>query len=181
LNGALRSRGVTLVELLVVVAIIGVVAVVATPFLSSADPQKLDYAASEFASAIRFARSEAMRTGNPTGFWQSSANKRIRVFRPDTGTSPWTPVYDVYHPVSRQLYDIDLDDHPLAAADDLSHVRIYRGTCNTERNVYFDDNGTPWCADPETVLLEQYAITFTLGGYSRVVTLDSISGRVTVQ
>ena len=181
MNGALRSRGVTLVELLVVVAIIGVVAVVATPFLSSADPQKLDYAASEFASAMQYARSEAIRTGRPTGFRQSSANKRFRVFRPDTGTSPWTPVYDVYHPVSRQLYDINLDDHPLAAADNLSHNRIYRGTCNTESNVYFDRNGTPWCTNPETVLLERFDITLTLGGHTRVVALDGISGRVTVR
>lgn len=181
MNGVLRSRGVTLVELLVVVSIIGVVAVVATPFLSSAHPQKLDYAASEFASAIRYARSEAMRTGTPTGFRQNSEGKRIRLFRPDTGTSPWTPVYDVYHPVSKQLYDIDLDDHPVAAADDLGHNGIYRGTCDKPRNVYFDGNGTPWCADPETVLLDQFETTFTLGGHTRVVTLDSISGRVNVR
>ena len=93
-----RSHGVTLVELLVVVSILGVVALVAIPDFSSSNPQTLDLAAEEFANAMRFARSEAIRTGEPRGFRQPADTKRIRVFRPDTGTSPWTLNYDVYHP-----------------------------------------------------------------------------------
>ena len=181
MNGVSRSHGVTLVELLVVVAIIGVVAVAATPFLSSADPHKLDLAAEEFASAMRFARSEAMRTGEPRGFRQQSAAKRIRVFRPDTGTAPWTLNYDVYHPVGKQLYDVDLDTHPFAVADSVSRTPAFMGGCNQTGNVYFDANGIPRCANPETVLLEQFAVSLTKGGHTRVVTLHGITGRVTVQ
>ena len=181
MNGVSRSHGVTLVELLVVIAIIGVVAVVATPFLSSADPYRLDLAAEEFAEAMRFARSEAMRTGEPHGFRQASANKRIRVFRPDTSASPWTLNYDVYHPVSKQLYDLKLDEHPFAAADNVSRNRVYLDTCDKPRDVYFDSAGIPWCTDPETVLLRQYDVTLTLGPHARIVTLHGITGRVTVQ
>jgi type II secretion system protein H len=177
----LRSHGVTLVELLVVITLLGVVAVVAIPSFSSINPQTLDLAAEEFANAMRFARSEAMRTGEPRGFRQRSSTKRIRVFRPDTGTSPWTLNYDVYHPLSKQLYDIELDNHPFAAADSVSRNRTYRGTCNTPRNVYFDSNGVPRCTDPETVFLGEFMVTLTLGAHSRVVTLHGITGRVTVQ
>jgi type II secretion system protein H len=177
----LRSHGVTLVELLVVITILGVVAVVAIPGLSSSDPQTLDLAAEEFANAMRFARSEAIRTGEPRGFRQKSSAKRIRVFRPDTGTAPWTLNYDVYHPVSKQLYDIKLDDHPFAAADTVSRNRVYRGTCDKPRNVHFDRNGIPRCTDPETVFLEQFEVILTLGAHTRVVTLHGITGRVTVQ
>ena len=177
----LRSHGVTLVELLVVLAILGVAAAVAVPSLSSSDPQTLDLAAEEFANAMRFARSEALRTGEPRGFRQKSSNKRIRVFRPDTSTSPWTLNYDVYHPVSKQLYDIKLDTHPFAAADSVVRNRTYRGTCNTPRNVYFDSTGIPRCADPETVLLDWFDVTLTLGPHTRVVTLHGITGRVTIQ
>jgi type II secretion system protein H len=181
LNGALRSRGVTLPELLIVLAILGVVAVAATPFLSSANPHQLDLAVTEFANAMRFARSEAIRTGEPRGFKQQSSTKRIRVFRLDTGTSPWELYYDVYHPLSKQLYDVKLSNHPFAAADTLSDNEVYRGTCNQSGTVYFDRNGTPWCTNPETVPLEQLDVTLTLGGHSRVVTLHGITGRVTVQ
>ena len=56
-----RSHGVTLVELLVVISILGVVALVAIPDFSSSKPAQLDLAANEFAAAMRFARSESMR------------------------------------------------------------------------------------------------------------------------
>ena len=176
-----RETGLTLVEILIVVTIMGIVAVVAIPSLPSSNPQTLELAAEEFSNAMRFARSEAMRLGKPYGFRQYSSQKRIRVFRPDTGGSPWTLNYDVRHPLSKQLYDIQLDSHPFAAADSLSHNHVYRGTCNTPGSVYFDSNGSPWCADPETVLLEQLDVTLTLGSHSRVVTLHGITGRVTVQ
>jgi prepilin-type N-terminal cleavage/methylation domain-containing protein len=176
-----RSHGVTLVELLVVVSILGVVALVAIPDFSSGEPAQLDLAANEFAAAMRFARSEAMRLGSPRGFRQQSGQKRIRVFRPDTGTSPWTLNYDIHHPLSKQLYDIQLDTHPFAAADSLSRTPTFIGTCNVQGSIYFDNNGTPRCADPETVLLEQFDVTLTLGSHSRVVTLHGITGRVTIQ
>jgi type II secretion system protein H len=177
----LRSHGMTLVELLLVIAILGVAATVAIPNLSSSDPQRLDLAAEEFANAMRFARSEAMRTGEPRGFRQQSSAKWIRVFRPDTSTSPWTLNYDVYHPVSKKLYDIDLNTHPFAAADSLSLNRVYRGTCNKPGEIYFDSSGIPRCAAPETVLLKQLNVTLTLGPHTRTVTLHGITGRVTVQ
>ena len=176
-----RETAYTLVEILIVVSLLGIVAAVAIPNVSSVNPQPLDLAAEEVANAMRFARSEAMRLGSPIGFRQHSINKRIRVFRADTGTAPWTLNYDVYHPLSKHLYDIELDSHPFAAADSVSHNRVYRGTCDRPRNVYFDNNGSPWCAEPETVLLEQYDVTLTLGSHSRVVTLHGISGRVIVQ
>jgi prepilin-type N-terminal cleavage/methylation domain-containing protein len=181
LNGALRSHGVTLPELLIVLAILGVAAAAAVPVLSSGNPQALDLAAEEVASAMRFARSEAMRTGEPYGYRSNADTRRTRVFRADTTTSPWTVNYDVYHPVSKQLYNISLRDHPAAAVDSISHNRVYRGTCNRPRNVWFDTGGTPRCADPETVLLERYEVTLNLGPHSRIVTLHGITGRVTIQ
>lgn len=176
-----NEHGFTLVELLIVVTILGVAAAVAIPDISTTNPGKLKIAAEEFAQAMRFARSEAIRTGQPHGFRQRSDNRRIRVFRPDTGTSPWTLNYDVYHPLSKQLYDIKLREHSIAAVGNVSHNRVFRGTCNKPRNVYFDRNGTSWCADPENVLLDQFVVTLTLGTHTRTVTLHGITGRVTVQ
>jgi prepilin-type N-terminal cleavage/methylation domain-containing protein len=176
-----RSHGVTLVELLVVVSILGVVALVAIPDFSSSNPQTLDLAAEEFANAMRFARSEAIRTGEPRGFRLPADKERIRVFRPDTGTSPWTLNFDVYHPISKQLYDIRLNTHPFAYADSIDRTFNYQASCNQPGNVYFDRNGIPRCTNPETVFLEQLNLTLTLGAHTRNITLHGITGRVTVQ
>ena len=176
-----RSHGITLVEILVVISILGVVAVAAIPDFSSGEPARLDLAAEEFAKAMRFARSEAIRTGEPHGIRQPTDKKRIRVFRPDTGTSPWTLIYDVYHPVSKRLYDIRLSTHPFAYADSIDRTFNYRASCNQPGNIHFDRNGIPRCTDPENVFLEQFEVTLKLGAHKRVVTLHGITGRVTIQ
>ena len=176
-----NEHGYALAELLIVVAILGVAASVVIPDISTTNAGKLELAAKEFAQAMRFARSEAIRTAQPRGFSQQSTAKRIRVFRPDTGTSPWTLNYDVYHPVSKHLYDIDLNRHPFALAGSLDRVATFMGNCNASGNIYFDSNGIPRCADPETILVTQFDVTFTLDKLTRVVTLHAITGRVTVQ
>jgi len=175
------QAGFSLLELSIVVLILGIMAIVVIPDSAPSNQQKLDLAVQEFAAAMRFARSEAIRLGAPRGFRQQSSQKRIRVFRPDTGTSPWTLNYDVYHPVNKKLYDIDLDTHAVARADSLVHNRVYRGACNQAGIVYFDSSGIPRCTDPPTVLLQQFDVTFTLDNHSRVLRLDSISGQVSIQ
>jgi len=173
--------GYTLVELVITVTIIGVVAAIAVPGFSSSSEKQLQLAAEEFAAAMRFARTESIRTGEPHGFRQQSSAKRIRVFRLDQSTSPATRIYDVYHPIDKQLYDLELDLHPLAAADTLTRSPNYYGTCNITGNVYFDANGTARCVDPDTVLLEKFELRFDLGTQQRTVSVDGITGRVTVE
>lgn len=173
--------GYTLTELIIVVTIIGIIAAIAIPATSSNPDKSLDLAAQEFAAAMRFARSESIRTDKPHGFRQQSTAKRIRVFRLDQGTSPATLIYDVYHPIDKQLYEFDLNLQSLATADSLSRTAVFRGTCNQQGNVYFDGSGTPWCADPDTVLLERFEVDLVLGSSRRTVTLDDVTGRVTVQ
>ena len=50
-------------EVLVVIALIGIVAVVAVPMVRSQEPTRLHAAATEVGNALRFALSEAQRTG----------------------------------------------------------------------------------------------------------------------
>ncbi len=177
-----RLRGYTLTELVTVVTIVAVIAAIAAPATTSSPNKEIDLAAAEFAAAIRFARSESIRTGQPYGFQQNdSAKQRIRVFRADTTTNPWARVFDVYHPVDKQLYDFDLDDQTIAAATSIARSTVYKGTCDLPGAVYFDAHGSPWCASPENVLLESYTLDLQLGAALRTVVLDGITGRVTVQ
>ncbi len=176
-----RQYGYTLVELSLVVLILVIMAAAVIPSLMPADSGKLQVAAQEIADAMRFARSEAMRLRQPRGFRVVFPEKKVRVFRPDTGAVPWTPVYDIYHPVSKKLYTIVLDEQLFAAADSVSGTRLYRGACNKRPYAYFDANGIPRCLDPQTVLLERYDVTLKTGSHQLVVSLEPITGQVTIQ
>ena len=178
---ATTQRGYTLLELLVVAVIVGLVATVAMPSSSSGDAATLDLVAAEVADAIRFARGEAMRLEVARGFRQQSTAKRIRVFSMDNATTPATLVYDIYHSVDKHLYEREFEKQPFAFGGTITRNATFRGTCNLTGNIFFDANGTPWCANPDYVLLEQFDVTLTLGQASRLVRLDGITGRVTIQ
>ena len=177
-----REQGYSLLELTIIVLVLSIMAAAAVPFFYDSSSEKLDSAVDIQVEAMRFARTEAQRLGAPVGFRQQNAQKRMRVFNVDTGATPWTPVYDIYHPVSKKIWDIRLDNHPYAAADSVSTNKVFRGTCNTPSNIYFDSiSGSARCTDPETVPLELYEVTLTLGNESRTVSLNGFSGKVTVQ
>jgi len=176
-----RQYGYTLVELSLVVLILAIMAAAVIPAIMPADSGKLQVAAQEIADAMRFARSEAMRLRQPRGFRYNAPQTRIRMFRPDTGTLPWAPIYDIYHPVSKKPYDILLDEHYFGAVETSTQIHEFRGTCNLEKSIYFDANGTPFCTDPHTVPVLRYDISITLGDHTRLVSLEPITGQVTIK
>jgi hypothetical protein len=151
------------------------------PSMAPSESIKLDLAATELADAMRFARSEAMRLGIERGFHQKGGETRIRVFSMNTETSPATLVYDVYHPIDKQIYDRQLDQQPFAFDGNIKRGISFRGNCNKPENIYFDANGTPWCADPADVLLVHIDLVLYFGTETRHVFLNGITGRVTVQ
>ena len=175
-----RQGGLTLIELVVVISVIAIIAAIAYPALPTDDSQELDVVAAEFAAAIRFARSESMRTGEPHGFRFLTNQYRIRVFRADTQVSPWTSIWDVYHPIDKSLYDYTFPAELVGSATPVVHTPVYRGNCNRNGVIYFNVHGTPWCLEPETVLLDSYRLDFVTDTANSAITLDGITGRVSI-
>lgn len=176
------GQGYTLVELVIVVGTLALIAVIAVPATTSTNTDRqLELVAREFAAAIEFARSESIRTGREHGFRFSASEYRIRVFSTDTAATPWATVWDVHHPVDKDLYDYSVPADLTGTGTLVTQVPDYRGTCAQAEAIYFDEIGTPRCLEPETVLLESYRLDFAIGDSTTSVNLDGITGRVTIQ
>lgn len=177
------NKGFSYLEMLIVVTIVGIVASVTIPILSSTDSKKLAVATNEVALALQFARDEATRLNTPIGFELKSTEQRFRLFQADTSTSPWTSKFDVYDPLSKKLYDIQLNDSKAGklSIDLISKSTIYESSCNTPYVFYFDRHGSVWCADPDGVAVMEMKISLTLAKLSKLIKLDGLTGRVSIE
>jgi prepilin-type N-terminal cleavage/methylation domain-containing protein len=176
-----RHNGFTLLEIMIVAAILGIVALAAVPsFVSTSDGEaKLDLAAAEVASAIRFARGETMRTGTVHGAKVTVSNDKVRVFRLDGGSSR---VFDVRHPVDKKLYDVRLSTGTFTSGVDVA-VSDFRfgGSATPHEAVGFDASGAPVRDQDVSAIMDSGQVQLTAGAESRTVTVAPVTGRVTIQ
>ena len=181
-----RNRGFTITELLVVVVIIGLLAVVATPALRSSDPHKLDLAATKVAEAIRLARSESMRTGEVYGITISQASQQVRVRRYDITADPVKPLETLYHPVDKQLLDFDFDELATTQGVRINNTQdvFDYPDAGRRRTVLFDRQGVPvWILAGGSKIepLTKGIVEVSLDASKQAVQIAPITGRVTIQ
>ena len=170
-----QVSGFTLIEFAMVALLLGLIAAIVVPTGNNSAQMNVNAAVIEVTAAARFARDESMRTGIVHGIGQPAGENRMRVFRLD-GTG--TPVYDVYHPVTKQLWDLQFDTDAHFRNITLSRANVWRAPCNADGNIAFRDNGTPVCTDPNSTLLEQASLMLTAETVQRAVTVDGFTGRV---
>lgn len=181
-----EERGYTLLELVIVVTILGIIAAVAIPSVSSSSDAKLRLAAEEVASAIRFARSEAVRTGEGHGLTVSQTTQKVTVKKYDLTTAPISTLGTLVHPIDKQPYDFNVNTRSTTQGVTISNsqdVFNYTGL-GGRRSLIFDAIGTPkWIvgSGPTTYLLSDGDIELSYGGQQLVVSVAPITGRVTIQ
>ncbi len=178
---ACRQDGRTLLEMIIVVAVIGLLAAIAIPSLSPTLEHRLALAASEVADVLRFAREEARLTGSIHGVSIDLPNNLIKVFRLDQASSPNLRIYDVYHPVSKQLYVVNIDSAPYSGVGIKAYGGQTIGSCTEPGDIAFGADGVVRCALPVTTRINNATVEITANQVLRTVRIDSYSGRVTVE
>lgn len=133
------SMGYTLLELLMVVAILSIVAVIALPAAQRVTEAGADIAADEFAHALRFARDEARRKREPRLVSCDPATGRLTVGAVDTNKDTTTPRKDTAYLVA-----------PAAASAQSAGSAMTLESCSftfadnaTSGSVVFDASGNP--------------------------------------
>jgi len=175
---ARREQGYTLIELIVVIALLTLIAAVAVPELSKNDESMLEVAASDVAAAIRLAHSEAVRTGEPHGVHADHGAQRVRVYR----LPELTPIYDVYDPLTKQLLDFQFSGDTNEVELDSVYL-TFRGMWGSKNYIGFaGGSGTPKYNDSGTVrMLHTGYVRLSYRDANRTIRITPMNGRVTVQ
>ncbi len=171
--------GFSIAEVLVAVVILAIIGVVFVGNHSGLDDgMTLEIGVSEVVGALRFARSETMRTGEVHGARVESSTGRIRVYRLDTGASPPVEVNDVYHPVDKKLYDVVLGGRSFTRGVRITSSQFrFGGDPTAYESVAFERSGIP-VSSLDLKLMDSGNVGLDFRGISAAVTLDPQSGRV---
>ena len=169
-----------MLEMTLVVALLGVIAAAVVPGLSAGNPQRLELAADEAATALRFARGEALRTGQPHGVRVKTGPASLDVFRLDTSGANPVEVYDVYHPQSKHLYSQLLAAPPFPTGTSIGADFRYVAAGPATAAVAFDTRGEPLSPVDLDPLYHPGTLLVGVLRKQRTVAVDTVTGRVTV-
>lgn len=186
IHSAATRAGYTLLELVVVVSIVSVLAAVALPAMGPAQTEKLNLAATRVADAIRFAQTEAQRTGDAHGLTISQVTQQVTVEQYDLTTSPISAIATLINPIDKQTYDFNVNTTPSTSGVSISNTLDpfdYTGL-GRRRSLVFDANGTPiWVVSsgPTTYLLSDGTVELSYRNSQLLVRVAPITGRVTIE
>lgn len=183
------ARGFTLLELMIVLAILALGAMAVRPAISSSNQAAVDLVADKVAAALRFTRSEAIRTGIAHGVIldhddSEATGRDIVVYQLDISASPFRVDHIVHDPITKQPYDLALIDAKEGLAVAIRNAAaVFRfEQVGNRQHLHFDAAGRPVYyvnGKPNRLL----AALIEIGDEStkRTVTLSTLTGQVTVE
>jgi type II secretory pathway pseudopilin PulG len=165
--------------MIIVISIISILSIAAIPSFTSNDKYKLDLAANEIVAAIRYAQNQSLLSGTSHGVYISESDERIRIYR----LPSLIPIYDVYHPLEKTLYDIQIKSMSSISGVDLTSVLFnFGGSFSSLNFLGFSSKGIPKFSFLGTdYMLVDGTITLAYAGEQRMISVAPMTGRVTVQ
>lgn len=172
------QRGFSLAELMVVLVVLAVVAAITIPTSAARSDLRLARAGQEVADALNFARTETLRTGVPHGV-RVQGGRRITVFQLDRSKSPPTEGYNVYHPVDKSRYDVDLFSNPYTQGTTATGYFLFQRAGTADQAASFDTHGEAMRGDDARPLATG-GVLLANDSSALAVTVAPLSGRTTV-
>lgn len=179
----IAQRGFTLVEMLIVIVILGIVAIVAIPLLSSNDPQKLNVAAEETANTLRFAISETKRTNGYVLVDGQTTAGRLKLYYSDINANLGAAIND---PLTKRSSDLNVTSS--AFSQGVTLTPQFRGGGQVRALLLIDPTLSNMKAPtsigggvgPGIALQANSGVLLTLGSQSVTVSINQTTGLVTL-
>lgn len=184
----MNARGHTLAEMLVVLAILGLVAALVIPTAAPASSFRADAAAQEVAQALRFAQSEALRTGQYYLVRCDVAAGSVTVARLDINATPPAPdpAFPVLHPLDKKDYKIVFNPASTTSGVSIASCAFgYADGSSGVPQIEFGGDGAPVnllgsSGAAVKAMNGTGQITLAAGPVSRTVQVAAVTGRVTL-
>jgi prepilin-type N-terminal cleavage/methylation domain-containing protein len=177
-----RQAGVTLTEMLAVVAVVALTAGVAIPTSNPLATISSGAGAAEVFQAIRYAQREAIRTGAWHTVRIDTGTQTLRVYRlTSSGTEDTSN--PVVHPIDKRKYDVAFSANGPTRATIVLVDFDYNGGGNTNLNTLsFGPDGTPalltGSKDTDIRALDAGVVGIKSGIGQRNLVVDNVTGRV---
>jgi len=163
------SGGFTLVELLIVIAIIMIAALTAIPMMSSAASVQIRSAANMLAADLEYAKSMAISRGQNYSVVFDKDTESYRI-EDQSGTV-------IQHPVKKGFnYIVDFQNDSR-----LNKVDIVDADFDTTSEVKFDYFGSPYNGGSPPTPLNSGVIRLQAGGTTTTVTVEAVTGFISIQ
>ncbi|MCM8765743.1 MAG: hypothetical protein NC920_02710 [Candidatus Omnitrophica bacterium] len=159
-------KGITLIELVIVMMLLLVLSIIAGVKVISFDEIKLSSAASKLASDISYCQQLAITTQIPHGLSFDVTNNQYFLFE----TSPATKIKDPFN--RAQDFIVDYDN-----IDELSNIVINSVNINSTHELWFDGLGIPYDAN-QNPLSSNGTIVLKIKGNSKAITIIPQTGKV---
>lgn len=184
---ATSAGGFTLFELVVVLLVLGAVAALAQLGGNPIQPAQLDAAARDLVQLLRFAQSEAVRSGDWRTVDCNQAGNLIRIYALNMVPKP--PIEDtarpIMQPIDKQNYALEFSARPGTSSARIdSCTFVYSGTSAGASSVSFGPDGAPVYVGGRTSSdikqLASGSVQLSAGSQRRIISIDSLTGRVSV-
>jgi prepilin-type N-terminal cleavage/methylation domain-containing protein len=167
-NKMKKTKGFTLIELVMILVIAGIVALAAMPKTAAGSRIKLEAACQKIAYDLRYSQEMAMAQQVRFGISFDPVNEAYFVYRVTVATK-------AKDPQTRNNFDVSF-----ANLSEFKGINI--ASTNFSNKTEFDSTGAPYDGNA-VILSSQGIITLqtTDGAYSRTVRIEPKTGKVSVQ
>ena len=163
--------GYTMIEIVMVMLVMGILAAVAAPRYSSSTARfRVEAAARRIVSDLNYVRLRSKMTGSASAGWIN--------FFPLTEEYSLSGTPDPNHPDQEYWVNLAKTSYPV---DLVSVAFTNTNSATTGQTMQFDMHGSPWAVAGQLARLASGQITIASGSEQRVVVIDPVTGKASIQ